>query len=269
MIAAATVHAPYITAWPARVDRAHNDATLAGFAKLGQAFRDATVDTVVVFTSEHVVNLEPRMAAPFIVGIGDAHRAFPEPHFNLPDHDRRGDPALGGELIERLYEHGFDPVHSSDLVLDHGTTLPLALIDLPAEVAVVPIVINSIFAPLPTLRRCQAFGRCVGEHLRASSRRVGLLATGGLSHRVGIPGVRAIDAGFDQRFLGALLDGDLDRAAGFSTAELDAAGNGTHEVRNWVALAAAVHPRRPSVVTSIPYAPGWDTGVHQLLWEAA
>lgn len=270
MIAAATVHAPYITAWPERVDQSHRDVTAAGFAQLGRAFLDAGVDTVVVFTSEHIVNLQPRMAAPFIVGIGETHEAFPEPHFNLPDHSRRGDAALAKDLVEDLYGHGFDPVHSSDLLLDHGTILPLSLMGLPDDLAIIPIVINSIFPPLPTLERCRAFGSCVGNRLRASSacRRIGLLATGGLSHRVGTPGVDEIDADFDRRFIGALLDGDLDRAAGFSDEELDAAGNGTHEIRNWISLAAAVGPRRPTVVTSIAYAPGWDTGVHQLLWEA-
>ena len=271
MIAAATVHAPYITAWPERAGQPHRDVTTAGFAQLGQAFRSAAIDTLVIFTSEHILNLQPRMAAPFIVGVGETHRTFPEPHFNLPDHPQRGDAALGENLVEALYRQGFDPVHSSDLLLDHGTIMPLSLMGIGDELAIIPIVINSIFPPLPTLERCRAFGRCVGEYLRASSsrRRIGLLATGGLSHRVGTPGVEEIDPEFDQRFVGALLDGDLDRAAGFSTAEIDAAGNGTHEVRNWVALAAAVYPRRPEVVTSIAYAPGWDTGVYQLLWEAA
>ena len=67
----------------------------------------------------------------------------------------------------------------------------------------------------------------------------------------------------------ALARGDLEAACAFPDAVLDAAGNGTHEIRNWIAAAAAVAPRRPHVVTSIPYAPGWDSGVHQLLWEAA
>lgn len=270
MIAAATIHAPYITAWPKRADQSHRDVTAAGFAKLGRAFLEAEVDTVVVFTSEHILNLQPRMAAPFIVGIGETNRTFHEPHFNLPGDARRGNAAVGRDLLEGLYRHGFDPVHSSDLLLDHGTIMPLAQMGFPDDLAIVPIVINSIFPPFPSLERCRAFGRCIGEHLRASTsrHRVGLLATGGLSHRVGTPGVEQIDADFDARFVDALLEGDLDRAAGLSDEELDAAGNGTHEIRNWVALAAAVHPLRPKVVTRIAYAQGWDTGVHQLLWEA-
>jgi hypothetical protein len=77
------------------------------------------------------------------------------------------------------------------------------------------------------------------------------------------------DPAFDAGFMDALAAADLDRACATPDAVLDAAGNGTHEIRNWIALAAAVHPRRPRVVNEIAYAPGWDAGVHQLLWEAA
>jgi hypothetical protein len=73
---------------------------------------------------------------------------------------------------------------------------------------------------------------------------------------------------FDAAFLAALAGADLAKACSYPDPLLDALGNGTHEIRNWVAVAAAVHPRRPQVITSIPFAPGWDTGVHQLLWTA-
>ena len=43
---------------------------------------------------------------------------------------------------------------------------------------------------------------------------------------------------------------------GHSDARLDASGNGTHEIRNWVAVAGAMHPARPRVVTGIPFVPG-------------
>ena len=74
---------------------------------------------------------------------------------------------------------------------------------------------------------------------------------------------------FDADLVAALAAGDLARACSHSDARLDAFGNGTHEIRNWVAAAGAAQPRRARVVTSIAYVRGWDTGVHQLLWEAS
>ena len=271
MLGIATVHFPYMTGWPERASAAHRDATTAGFADLSKAISDACIQTIVVFTSEHIVNLQPRLAPPFVIGAGDSHPAFPEPQFNLVPVSRRGDPELATELVGALYTMGFDPAHSSELRLDHGTTLPLAQLGIGDDVAVVPIIINSIFPPLPTLGRCRELGAAVSAALGRSTlgRRVALLATGGISHTVGAPGMERNDAAFDAAFLRALADGDLDQACGYPNAELDAAGNGTHEIRTWIAVAAALAPARPPVITSVPFAPGWDSGVHQLLWEDA
>ena len=271
MLAAATVHFPYMTGWPERASSEHRAATTAGFAQLGRAFADAGIETIVVFTSEHIVNLQPRLAPAFTIGVGESHAAFPEPQFKLAPVTRRGDPELADALVRALYGAGFDPAHSSELRLDHGTTLPLAQLGIGDDVRIVPIIVNSIFAPLPTLARCRALGTAVAAALATSTlgRRVALLATGGISHTVGAPGMERNDPGFDAAFLGALAAGDLDRACAYSDAALDASGNGTHEIRNWIAVAAAMHPARPRVVTDITYAPGWDSGVHQLLWDAA
>lgn len=270
MLAAATVHFPYMTAWPERASAEHRAATSAGFARVARAFADAGIETVVAFTSEHIVNLQPRLAPPFVVGIGELHAAFPEPQFKLSSDARRGDPELAEALVRGLYRRGFDPAHSSELRLDHGTTLPLAQLGIGDAVRVVPILVNSLFAPLPTLTRCRALGAAVATTLAETmpERRVALLATGGLSHTVGAPGMERNDPAFDAEFLDALARSDLDRACALSDARLDAAGNGTHEVRNWIAVAGAMEGSRPQVVTGIAFAPGWNSGVHQLLWNA-
>jgi hypothetical protein len=51
--------------------------------------------------------------------------------------------------------------------------------------------------------------------------------------------------------------------AGFPT------GNGTHEIRNWIVTAAAVAPARPVVLSNVAFAPGWNSGIHQLMWNAS
>jgi aromatic ring-opening dioxygenase catalytic subunit (LigB family) len=260
-----------MTAWPDRASAEHLEQTLAGFARLGEAFDRANIQTIIAVTSEHIVNLQPRLAPAFTVGIGEAHAAFPEPQFNLAPIERRGDPVLAMELVAALYEKGFDPAHSIELRLDHGTTLPLAQMKVRPDVAVIPIIVNTLFPPLPTLRRCRELGEALGAVLARSTlgRRVGILATGGISHTVGAPGMERNDPEFDAGFLDAVLAGDLHRACEIPDARLDIAGNGTHEIRNWVVAAAAAAPFRPAQITCIPFAAGWNSGVHQLLWEAA
>lgn len=270
MLAAATVHFPYMTAWPERASDEHRAVTSQGFDRIGRAIESAGIETLIVITSEHIVNLQPRMAPAFTIGIGASHQAFPEPQFNLDGRARRGDPLLARELIDHLYQLGFDPAHSIDLRLDHGTMLPLQQMRLSDDIGVVPLIINTLFPPLPTLERCRAFGEAIRHALGKSrlGRRVALLATGGISHTVGAPGMERNAPGFDREFLDALCGGDLPRACSLSDDMIDAAGNGTHEIRNWIITAAAVAPARPEVLSNVAFAPGWNSGIHQLIWNA-
>lgn len=271
MLAAATVHFPYMTAWPERASAEHQAATQRGFQQIGRAIDDAGIQTLIVVTSEHIVNLQPRLVPAFTIGTGPSHPAFPEPQFKLAARARRGDPDLACELTESLFQRGFDPAHSIELQLDHGTTLPLERIGLSDAVSVVPVIINTLFSPLPTLERCRAFGEAISDALRASrlDRRVAILGTGGISHTVGAPGMERNDPHFDREFLHALRSGDLTRACSASDERLDAAGNGTHEIRNWIVTAAAAAPALPVVLTDIAFASGWNSGVHQFIWNAA
>jgi aromatic ring-opening dioxygenase catalytic subunit (LigB family) len=205
-----------------------------------------------------------------VMGTGEQHAAFAEPQFNLEPVTRRGAPEIASELLQALYADGCELAHSSELQLDHGTTLPLQLMRIPEHVAVIPLIINSIFPPLPSLRRCLALGDALARAISrlTSHQRIGLLATGGISHTVGAPGMESNDPAFDAHFLKALVDGRLETICDCPDDVLDRAGNGTHEIRNWIVAAAAAQARRPEVVTAIPFAPGWNSGVHQLLWEA-
>jgi len=271
MLAAATVHFPYMTAWPERASAEHRAVIRPGFDRIGKAIESAGIETLIVITSEHIVNLQPRMAPAFTLGIGGWHQAFPEPQFNLDGRARRGDCLLANQLVDRLYQLGFDPAHSIGLGLDHGTMLPLQPLGLSDAVSVVPLIVNTLFPPLPTLQRCRALGEAIRQALGESriGRRVAMLATGGISHTVGAPGMERNDPDFDHDFLDALCEGDLPRACRMSDDLIDAAGNGTHEIRNWIITAAAVTPARPVVLSNVAFAPGWNSGIHQLLWNAS
>jgi aromatic ring-opening dioxygenase catalytic subunit (LigB family) len=89
----------------------------------------------------------------------------------------------------------------------------------------------------------------VGQAIRSwdSSRRVVILGTGGLSHAVGTPDMGKVDEQFDKRFLDLLCRQDpamLD----ITDVEMEAIGNGTHEIRNWIAVAGAVEGAKGEVV---------------------
>lgn len=174
-------------------------------------------------------------------------------------------------VLEALTKFGRLDVLVANAGVDHGCNLPLLKIGLKRTTRVIPIIINSIFPPLPTLQRCVALGERIGQIIRQAglNREVAILATGGLSHAVGTPGMEINDPAFDQRFIGQLVAGDLQAACAYMDEALDARGNGTHEIRTWLVAAGAALPLRPRVICELPYVDGWYTGIHQLMWDRA
>jgi hypothetical protein len=123
----------------------------------------------------------------------------------------RGEPELSWHLINELVEKEFDVVTCQEMLVDHACTLPLKLFwpegDCP--VTVVPVCINTVQFPLPSARRCYALGKAVGEAIQSwdSSKKVAVIASGGLSHQ--LDGERAgfINKAFDLQFLDLLSAG--------------------------------------------------------------
>ena len=74
---------------------------------------------------------------------------------------------------------------------------------------------------------------------QTAAQRVVVLATGGLSHWVGLPESGDINEDFDREFLTRLADGAPDRLTSYAPDEIDAAGNGAHEIRTWLVAAGA------------------------------
>ena len=130
-------------------------------------------------------------------------------------------------------------------------------------------MVNNLYVPLPTPRRMYAFGRFLGEAIRQGfgDARVGLLATGGLSHKVGTVDAGEIRPDFDRAFLDDVAAGRGTRLAMETTHEqLAEIGNGTHEVRNWICVMGAVGDV-PGDVLAYEAIPEWATGCAAVLWS--
>lgn len=131
---------------------------------------------------------------------------------------------------------GFEPAISHHARLDHGICLPLLRMGLPALPRIVPFWLNSLEPPMPALGRCLAWGRLLADAVAAYPQplRVAVLASGGLSHSIGEPTMGAIDEPFDRACLDAFAGGDPAALTALLDARLAGAGNGAHEVRNWL-----------------------------------
>jgi hypothetical protein len=109
----------------------------------------------------------------------------------------------------------------------------------------VPVILNDLEPPQPSVRRCFAWGAVLAEAVASfpGKLRVAILATGGLSHSIGEPDMGRIDEAFDREYLRCLEAGDPPGLFGFLDERLAGAGNGAAEVRNWVAAHGAARGR--------------------------
>jgi aromatic ring-opening dioxygenase catalytic subunit (LigB family) len=128
------------------------------------------------------------------------------------------------------------------MTADHGFMTVYYELDPLMRLPMVPVVMNCTTPPLMTLRHAYNFGVAVGDAIRSYSGldRVALVGAGGLSHFVGEPRVGDIDEEFDRWFLTQLERDNLGDLLDMPNDELMLAGNGTGEVRSWVAIAGAM-----------------------------
>ncbi len=143
---------------------------------------------------------------------------------------------LGRHLTDFLLDHHFD--------ISHGTSLPKARGEghafgfvhrrLLAEppLPILPLVVNTYYPPnQPRPGRCFALGQAVRAAVQtfASPQRIGILASGGLSHFT-------VDEDLDRRVLEACRSAD---AAAFAALPLARLESGSSEIRNWIVAAGA------------------------------
>jgi hypothetical protein len=129
-------------------------------------------------------------------------------------------------------------------------------------------MLNNVEPPLPTMRRCLAWGECIGRAVRdyPGLERVAVLATGGLSHDVGTPNMGATDPEFDREFLRLLAADDPEKVVSYSQERASRSGNGTEEVRNWI-VARGIVGQAPMEVAFYDDIPAWYTGVSIVEWR--
>ena len=115
-----------------------------------------------------------------------------------------------------------------------GTRLPI-----------IPVFINTYNPPNPpTPRRCVHFGAALCELIRAYPQdiRVGLIASGGLSHFI-------VEEDLDRAVIEACRKKDLEALAALDPRRLKA---GSSEIRNWIAVAAAATDLEMTWISYVP-----------------
>jgi aromatic ring-opening dioxygenase catalytic subunit (LigB family) len=135
-------------------------------------------DTLVAITVEHWANFFLNHMPTFCIGRADHYDGPVEEWLRIPKARVPGDAKLSAELLDACLDGGFDPTFSDELLFDHATMLPLHFLNPNMAVPVVPVIINTLTPPMPTPKRCFAFGQFLGKKLEGSEKRVALIATG-------------------------------------------------------------------------------------------
>jgi aromatic ring-opening dioxygenase catalytic subunit (LigB family) len=258
--ACAASHVPGMTAWAEAAPVAQKDRVYNAFGMLRDALDASGTETLIVLTSEHWANFFLDHIGAFCIGKAETYAGPVEPWLKIEKRTIQGDPALAAELIEAAYDNGIEPSFAHELEFDHGTMVPLHFITPRMDYPVVPVIFNTLAAPQPSAQRCLQLGRVIGDVATRSPKRIGLIATGGLSHDPGERNHGVIDSDFDHRFLAAMAAGDGPTLARYTRAEFAKAGAGAFELLSWVALTGALGGRKGEVVAYEAVQP-WATGV--------
>ena len=186
----ATSHLAHIVNARDAGDPAKVAAFDAGYARLAAALREAAPDACLIVSAEHVNKFFIDNMPAFCMGLFESFSGPVESKardVGYPWREVPSDPGLARYLIERGLDEGVDWAVSEFWEVDHGMMVPLHKLDPEGRVPMIPVFVNCASAPMPSARRCFAVGRWLADAIAdwPASKRVGIVATGGLSHSVG------------------------------------------------------------------------------------
>jgi Catalytic LigB subunit of aromatic ring-opening dioxygenase len=259
----AASHSPGITGFPQRAEPGARERVDAGYAELRRRVAASGARALVCVSVEHFTNFFLGNLPAFAIGTADGYlgpvTAQMGEFLRIPQRTYAGAAALGAHLYRYALDHDFDPsLVAGDHAFDENFCVPLHRLDPDATLPVVPIIVNAVNPPYPTPRRCYDFGAMLREAIEAQDVPAAVLATGGLSHWVGMPEAGQINEAFDRDFLDRLGAGDRSRLIDYTDEQIDAAGNGAHEIRTWLVAAGAAG--RPFETLAYEPVPAWLTG---------
>lgn len=264
--ACAMGHAPGIVAWAAAAPADQREHLYGAFAELRRRLEEARPEVLVLLTAEHWANFFLDHMSAFCIGMADHFVGPIEPWLKIDKARLAGDQALASAILDACYAQDLELSFARELQFDHGTMIPLHFLTPAMTIPVVPIIINTLAPPYPSAARCLALGRIIGQMARGSDKRVGIVATGGMSHDPGERNHGVIDSTFDHEFLDHMARGDLKALAAYSASALAAAGAGALELLSWIALAGALEDFHGEVLAYEAVKP-WATGIGAMVFE--
>jgi hypothetical protein len=233
--------------------RQRDEACLTAVKVLGDALQKSKADVVVIFGDDQHEQFHDENMPTFAIYHGKSLPVVTHTGRNpagWKNAEERGwaatapeyetEPALAEHLIRALTDAEFDVARCNKLRPEIGVGHAFSFLYrrvLPGgKVPMVPVMVNTYYPPnQPTPKRCYAFGQAVRKAIESwdSSKRVALMASGGLSYVV-------IDEEIDAMTIDGLKNKKPEVLFRLPRERL---WGGTSEILNWVALGGAMENR--------------------------
>lgn len=216
-----------------------------GFVPVREWLMKAKPDIAVIIYNDHGLNFFLDKLPTFAIGAAPQYQNADEGWGIpvVPPFD--GDLDFSWHLIESLIAEDFDLTTCQEMLVDHAFTMPMALL-WPGQgkcpVRTVPVCVNTVQFPLPSVKRCYSLGQGIGKAIESwdTDARVVIIGTGGLSHQ--LDGQRAgfINKEFDLMFMEKLISDPL-WITRYSIEDLvELTGTQGVELLNWVIARGAL-----------------------------
>ena len=249
--AMATCHAPQLFTYPPDEDHAQLDASVAGMRELGKLLDETQPDVILFLGSDHLETFAINCVPTFAIVAGNrANAEFAGRKYELPIHREYAE-----DLLDKLVNTGFDLAYSEDAVLGHTFAVPFEFVIGGRAIPVVPLHVNVYMPPLPTPKRCAAFGRAIAEIVASRNERVAIIASGGMSHYPGTWKYPHPEFEFDKWMISELEHGRGESLLNLTSQQLDEVGN--TELLPWALLLGAIGNVPGELVQ---YTPTWHHG---------
>jgi aromatic ring-opening dioxygenase catalytic subunit (LigB family) len=251
----AASHGPLIVRDWEKLPAKYQDRLTAAFTVLGKRVSETRPDVIIEVAPDHWVNFHLENLPAVCIGVGETHEGPPEPFLKpFPHREMPGHPGLAAHLVKSALDSGFEPSFSYRLKLDHGFCIPLWRMNLERLPRIVPMIVNAIEPPMPSLARCLQWGEMLRKAIETYPEplRVAILGTGGLSHSIGEPTMGMIDEAFDRESIRLFSQADDKSLLRYLEQGIPKAGNGSDEVRAWLVAHGAAGKRGFELVDYFP-----------------
>jgi protocatechuate 4,5-dioxygenase beta chain/2,3-dihydroxyphenylpropionate 1,2-dioxygenase len=253
----ACAHTPQLLIRPETEDRALVLRVHEALRRVGARLAALRLDALAVVAGDHVEAFFLDGVPALAVYAGrECAGSFGPYRYRFPIHE-----PLARVVVEEGIARGFDLLYTQDRRLDYAFYVPLHFAMPQPPVPLLPLHVNVYLPPQPTPRRCYAWGRALGEILRARPERVALVASGGMSHFPGTDRYASPDFDHDRALLERLRRGRGAELAEVGAEELDRTGN--VELRTWITVLGAVGDVPAEVYC---YEPSWHHGNAVVEW---